>query len=82
MDRSPLETYMNLVPMVVEQTSRGERAFDIFSRLLRERIIFVSWLGEGGRCSLVVAQLLELGEGQQAWRARGRDRDVDPLARP
>jgi len=40
--RDPIETYMNLVPMVVEQTNRGERAYDIFSRLLKERIIFVT----------------------------------------
>ena len=40
--RDPVETYMNLVPMVVEQTNRGERAYDIFSRLLKERIIFVT----------------------------------------
>jgi ATP-dependent Clp protease, protease subunit len=59
-DRSPLETYMNLVPMVVEQTSRGERAFDIFSRLLKERIIFVTGPVEDGMSSLVVAQLLFL----------------------
>ena len=38
----PIDTYMNLVPMVVEQTSRGERAYDIFSRLLKERVIFLS----------------------------------------
>ena len=38
----PVETYMNLVPMVVEQTSRGERAYDIFSRLLKERIVFIN----------------------------------------
>lgn len=39
----PIDTYMNtLVPMVVEQTSRGERAYDIFSRLLKERIIFLN----------------------------------------
>jgi ATP-dependent Clp protease, protease subunit len=59
-DRSPLETYMNLVPMVVEQTSRGERAFDIFSRLLKERIIFVTGPVEDGMSSLIVAQLLFL----------------------
>ncbi len=59
-DRSPLETYMNLVPMVVEQTSRGERAFDIFSRLLKERIIFLTGPVEDGMSSLVVAQLLFL----------------------
>ena len=41
--RDPVENYMmNLVPMVVEQTNRGERAYDIFSRLLKERIIFLT----------------------------------------
>jgi ATP-dependent Clp protease protease subunit len=44
----PIATYANLVPMVVEQTSRGERAFDIFSRLLKERIIFVTGGVEDG----------------------------------
>ena len=56
----PLERYMNLVPMVVEQTSRGERAFDIFSRLLKERIIFLTGPVEDGMASLVCAQLLWL----------------------
>ncbi|MEQ8745224.1 ATP-dependent Clp protease proteolytic subunit [Pyruvatibacter sp.] len=56
----PIETYMNLVPMVVEQTSRGERAYDIFSRLLKERIIFVTGGVEDGMASLVTAQLLFL----------------------
>jgi ATP-dependent Clp protease, protease subunit len=51
---------MNLVPMVVEQSSRGERSFDIFSRLLRERIIFVSGEVEDGMAALVCAQLLFL----------------------
>mgnify|MGYP001808676513 FL=1 len=56
-----LENYMNtLVPMVVEQTSRGERAYDIFSRLLKERIIFVNGAVHDGMSSLVVAQLLHL----------------------
>lgn len=50
----------NLVPMVVEQSSRGERAFDIYSRLLRERIIFVTGGVEDHMASLVVAQLLFL----------------------
>lgn len=54
------ERYMNLVPMVIEQTSRGERAFDIFSRLLKERIIFVTGGVEDGLASLVTAQLLFL----------------------
>src|SRR5215213_4762344 len=58
--RDPVETYMNLVPMVVEQTNRGERAFDIFSRLLKERIIFVTGPIEDYMANLVVAQLLFL----------------------
>ena len=59
--KDPLETYMNtLVPMVVEQTSRGERAYDIFSRLLKERIIFLNGPVHDGMSSLVVAQLLHL----------------------
>ena len=59
--RDPIETYMNtLVPMVVEQTSRGERAYDIFSRLLKERIIFVSGPIHDGMSTLIVAQLLFL----------------------
>jgi ATP-dependent Clp protease protease subunit len=58
--RDPVETYMNLVPMVVEQTNRGERAFDIFSRLLKERIIFITGPIEDGMATLVSAQLLYL----------------------
>ncbi|MFC7704012.1 ATP-dependent Clp endopeptidase proteolytic subunit ClpP [Plastorhodobacter daqingensis] len=59
--RDPIDTYMNtLVPMVVEQTSRGERAYDIFSRLLKERIIFLSGPVHDGMSSLIVAQLLHL----------------------
>lgn len=58
--RDPIETYNNLVPMVVEQSSRGERAFDIYSRLLRERIIFLTGPVEDMSASLVVAQLLFL----------------------
>ena len=58
--RDPVETYMNLVPMVVEQTSRGERAYDIFSRLLKERIVFLNGPVHDGMSSLVVAQLLHL----------------------
>jgi ATP-dependent Clp protease, protease subunit len=54
------ERSMNLVPMVIEQTSRGERAFDIFSRLLKERIIFVTGPIEDGLASLVTSQLLFL----------------------
>jgi len=58
--KHPVETYMNLVPMVVEQTNRGERAFDIFSRLLKERIIFITGPVEDGMATLVCAQLLFL----------------------
>jgi ATP-dependent Clp protease, protease subunit len=59
--RDPVDTYMNyLVPMVVEQTNRGERAYDIYSRLLKERIIFITGPVEDGMSSLVVAQLLFL----------------------
>jgi len=50
----------NLVPMVVEQTSRGERAYDIFSRLLKERIIFLTGPIDDGVASLVCSQLLFL----------------------
>jgi ATP-dependent Clp protease protease subunit len=58
--KDPVETYMNLVPMVVEQTNRGERAYDIFSRLLKERIVFITGPIEDGMSTLVVAQLLFL----------------------
>lgn len=57
----PIDTYMNaLVPMVVEQTNRGERAYDIFSRLLKERIIFLTGPVNDGVASLINAQLLYL----------------------
>src|SRR6202171_3881569 len=58
--QDPVETYMNLVPMVVEQTNRGERAYDIYSRLLKERIIFITGPVEDTMSSLIVAQLLFL----------------------
>jgi ATP-dependent Clp protease protease subunit len=58
--KDPVETYMNLVPMVVEQTSRGERAYDIFSRLLKERIVFINGVVHDGMSHLIVAQLLHL----------------------
>jgi ATP-dependent Clp protease protease subunit len=60
-DRDPIEIYDNLlVPMVVEQTNRGERAFDIYSRLLKERIIFLVGPVNDNLASLVCAQLLFL----------------------
>jgi ATP-dependent Clp protease protease subunit len=56
-----VDTYMNyLVPTVVEQTSRGERAYDIYSRLLKERIVFVTGPIDDSVATLVVAQLLFL----------------------
>jgi ATP-dependent Clp protease protease subunit len=59
--RDPVDTYMNyLVPMVVEQTNRGERAYDIYSRLLKERIVFITGTVEDNVATLVVAQLLFL----------------------
>ena len=60
--RDIVDTYTgnNLVPIVIEQSARGERSFDIFSRLLRERIIFVVGPIDDGTASLVVAQLLFL----------------------
>jgi ATP-dependent Clp protease protease subunit len=59
--RDPLEhTMQTLVPMVVEQTNRGERAFDIYSRLLKERVIFVTGPIEDHMATLVTAQLLYL----------------------
>jgi len=57
---NPVDTAMSLVPMVVEQTNRGERAFDIFSRLLKERIIFITGPIEDTMATLVCAQLLYL----------------------
>ncbi len=59
--KDPIDTYMNtLVPMVVEQTNRGERAYDIYSRLLKERIVFMTGPVEDYGASLVTAQLLFL----------------------
>lgn len=59
--KDPGEIYANtLVPIVVEQTARGERSYDIFSRLLRERIVFVSGAVHDAMSTLVVAQLLYL----------------------
>ena len=52
------QTEANLVPMVVEQTNRGERAYDIFSRLLKERIIFLNGPVDDGLAALICSQLL------------------------
>lgn len=58
--RNPVDTAMALVPMVVEQTNRGERSYDIYSRLLKERIIFLTGPVEDHIATLVCAQLLFL----------------------
>ena len=60
----------HLVPMVVEQSARGERSFDIYSRLLKERIVFVSGVVDDGLASLVIAQLLFL-------EREDPDKDID-----
>ncbi len=57
---SHIEEIMNLVPMVIEKTARGERSYDIFSRLLKERIIFMVGQVEDNMANLIVAQLLFL----------------------
>ena len=58
--QDPNAVFANLVPMVVEQTSRGERAYDIFSRLLKERVVFLVGPVEDHMANLLVAQLLFL----------------------
>lgn len=58
--KDPIETLMYLVPTVIEQTNRGERAYDIFSRLLKERIIFITGPIEDAMATVVSAQLLFL----------------------
>jgi len=60
---------MNLVPIVVEQTSRGERSYDIYSRLLKERIIFMSGAVDDNMANLIVAQMLFL-------ESEGPDKDI------
>ncbi len=60
---------MNLVPMVIEQTARGERSYDIFSRLLKERIIFLNGPVEDHMANLIIAQLLFL-------ESEGPDKDI------
>ncbi len=58
--KKPYELYNQLVPIVVEQTGRGERAFDIYSRLLKDRIVFLGTPVDDGIASLIIAQLLFL----------------------
>lgn len=58
--RDPIDTLQSFMPVVVEQTTRGSYSFDIFSRLLRERVVFINGVVEDTMASLVVAQLLFL----------------------
>ncbi|OCF99254.1 ATP-dependent Clp protease proteolytic subunit [Gilliamella apis] len=58
--KMPLEPCMSVIPMVVEQSSRGERAYDIYSRLLKERIIFLTGQVEDNMANLIIAQMLFL----------------------
>src|ERR1700716_1107501 len=59
--KDPRETYLSyLVPTVVEQTTRGERSYDIYSRMLKERIIFLTGPIDDGMSTLIIAQLLFL----------------------
>ena len=61
MERDPIDTFTNtLIPMVVEQTNRGERSYDIYSRLLKERVVFLVGPVEDNVANLIVAQLLYL----------------------
>src|SRR6516165_516550 len=73
--RDPRDSYQNqLVPMVVEQTNRGERAYDIYSRLLKERIIFITGPINDDIATLVVAQLLFLeADSRQGNRSSAGD---------
>ncbi|MFP3028988.1 MAG: ATP-dependent Clp endopeptidase proteolytic subunit ClpP [Arsenophonus sp.] len=69
-NQSHLDLHMALVPMVIEQTSRGERSYDIYSRLLKERIIFLTGPVEDQMANLVVAQMLFL-------EAENPDKDIN-----
>src|ERR1700722_7125650 len=69
------ERNLNLVPMVVEQTARGERAYDIYSRLLKDRLIFIVGPGEDYMANLIAAQLLFL-------EYENRDQDIASYINP
>ena len=73
MTKSKVNNSSTLIPMVVEQTSRGERAYDIYSRLLKERIIFLTGVVEDDVASLICAQLLFL-ESAMKFRVKGYDK--------
>ena len=68
-ERDNFAPHMALVPMVIEQTSRGERSFDIYSRLLKERVIFLTGQVEDHMANLIVAQMLYL-------EAQDPDKDI------
>ena len=61
-DRNKNDAHMMLVPMVIEQTGRGERAYDIYSRLLRDNIIFIGTPIDDNIANLVIAQMLFLAQ--------------------
>ena len=63
---------MSIIPIVIEKTGRGERAYDIFSRLLNDRIVFITGPVGDGMANLVVAQLLFLDLCEQSRRQRHR----------
>nr|WP_280642411.1 ATP-dependent Clp endopeptidase proteolytic subunit ClpP [Gilliamella intestini] len=67
--KMPLESCMGVIPMVVEQSSRGERAFDIYSRLLKERVIFLTGQVEDNMANLIIAQMIFL-------EAENPDKDI------
>ena len=72
--RYPLDPQNQLVPMVVEQTNRGERAYDIFSRLLKDSIIFIGTPIDDQIANLAIAQMLFLdSDGDRPIAARGDD---------
>ena len=78
--RDPVETYMNLVPMVVEQTNRGERAYDIFSRLLKERIMHTDtrrWPVDAGVLAVLTVMAMYEMDNHQIDPARATDQCIN-----
>ncbi len=81
-DRHPVEVYDSLVPMVVEQSARGERAYDIYSRLLKERIIFLTGPVYDEMSALICAQLLFLESENPARTSRSTSTAPAASCRP
>ena len=77
-ERDNFAPHMALVPMVIEQTSRGERSFDIYSRLLKERVIFLTGQVEDHMANLIVAQMLFL-EAENPEKVKGRMNELMAL---